>query len=362
MLNMLDVAIGLTLIFSLLALACSALREAFETLLKTRAIHLERGIRSLLNDEPGTGMAKQIFEHPLIFGLFTSKAYTPKPKLGSGMPSYIPAGNFSAALLDLVARGETGKPPRAGTLSFDDMRNVILTEIKDPTVQRALLSAFDRAGGDLDKAKANIEAWFDSGMDRVSGWFKRRTQIWLFVLGILTAIGLNVNTITVTKHLAADKATRDALVAMAPEVAKNTKPGEKELKGEIDKVAAAGLPIGWGNVEVKPGENRTQSCLLDLKVELEPPCAIWESYTVHILGWLITALAISLGAPFWFDLMNKLMVVRSTVKPHEKSPEESSEDRQKKSAETAASQAGNRWQGNAAPPPPAAAPPQPPLE
>ena len=48
------------------------------------------------------------------------------------------------------------------------------------------------------------------------------------------------------------------------------------------------------------------------------------------LGWIITALAAAVGAPFWFDLLNKVMVIRSTVKPHEKSPEESSEDRQMK--------------------------------
>ena len=51
-----------------------------------------------------------------------------------------------------------------------------------------------------------------------------------------------------------------------------------------------------------------------------------------IIGWLITALAVSLGAPFWFDLLNKFMVIRSTVKPHEKSPEEASEDRQPRGA------------------------------
>jgi hypothetical protein len=45
-------------------------------------------------------------------------------------------------------------------------------------------------------------------------------------------------------------------------------------------------------------------------------------------GWLLTALAATLGAPFWFDVLNRLMVIRSTVKPHEKSPEEASEDRQ----------------------------------
>ena len=46
----------------------------------------------------------------------------------------------------------------------------------------------------------------------------------------------------------------------------------------------------------------------------------------HFLGWLLTALAVSMGAPFWFDLLNKFIVIRSTVKPKEKSPEEKSKD------------------------------------
>jgi hypothetical protein len=54
----------------------------------------------------------------------------------------------------------------------------------------------------------------------------------------------------------------------------------------------------------------------------------WEDFWSPLFGWSITALAISLGAPFWFDLLNKIMVIRSTVKPKEKSPEEGSEDRQ----------------------------------
>src|SRR5207249_1908881 len=56
----------------------------------------------------------------------------------------------------------------------------------------------------------------------------------------------------------------------------------------------------------------------------------WNNLWAPLLGWLITALAATMGAPFWFDLLNKVMVIRATVKPHEKSPEEASEDRQLK--------------------------------
>jgi hypothetical protein len=53
-----------------------------------------------------------------------------------------------------------------------------------------------------------------------------------------------------------------------------------------------------------------------------------------LFGWLATAMAVSLGAPFWFDVLNKVMVIRSTVKPHEKSGDEGSEDRQPKGGGT----------------------------
>jgi len=57
-------------------------------------------------------------------------------------------------------------------------------------------------------------------------------------------------------------------------------------------------------------------------------------------------MAATLGAPFWFDVLNKITVIRSTVKPHEKSPEEASEDRQASPSSV----------GAAMPPPPAGPP------
>jgi len=77
------------------------------------------------------------------------------------------------------------------------------------------------------------------------------------------------------------------------------------------------LPIGWDRgLPQHPGSDGK-------------PATDWLEV---IAGLLITALATTLGAPFWFDLLNKVMVVRSTVKPHEKSPEEASEDKQPKKA------------------------------
>ena len=52
----------------------------------------------------------------------------------------------------------------------------------------------------------------------------------------------------------------------------------------------------------------------------------WGGLGLAIVGWLLTAIAMTLGAPFWFDLLNQFMVVRSTIKPREKSEVEKSKD------------------------------------
>ena len=56
-------------------------------------------------------------------------------------------------------------------------------------------------------------------------------------------------------------------------------------------------------------------------------CASLYGILLLLVGYVATAAALTLGAPFWFDVLNKIMVIRSTVKPREKSQEEGSEDR-----------------------------------
>jgi hypothetical protein len=85
------------------------------------------------------------------------------------------------------------------------------------------------------------------------------------------------------------------------------------VRGDLD---ALRLPIGWTKAPLIRHDSHGKILSTD------------GEWLEAIAGWLVTAFAASLGAPFWFDLLNKIMVIRSTVKPHEKSPEESSEDRQ----------------------------------
>src|SRR2546422_1769880 len=128
--QVLEVAIGLVLLYLLLSLICSSIREGIEAWQKTRASDLERGIRELLQDRGGTGLAKSLYEHPLVYGLFKGE-YNPAKSLRN-LPSYIPSKNFAVALMDIVARGPSvpvattgaraAAPSTTTLLSVDSLR------------------------------------------------------------------------------------------------------------------------------------------------------------------------------------------------------------------------------------------------
>lgn len=323
----LEVVIGIIFVNILVSIICSSIREGVEGLLKSRAAYLEHGIRELLHDKKGEGLAKSFYEHPLIYGLFTQK-YIPGKDLkrppilakGGDLPSYIPAKNFAIALMDMATRGQqtddVSSHPNSPVISVDAIRSNIMN-LNSPFVQRVLLTAVDSAQGSLDKVQENIEAWYDSSMDRVSGWYKRSTQWVLFFISLTVAVGININTITIADYLYRNEATRSALVARAEAVAKDTAFVSSKFTQAKNDLDSLGIPIGWSVGWGAPRHGNEVGST-----------GIWNNFFGPLLGWLLTALAATMGAPFWFDLLNKIMVIRSTVKPHEKSKEEDSEDRQ----------------------------------
>lgn len=322
--EILDVAVGVIFIFVLVSIICSVVREAMEAWLKTRAAFLEHGIRELLHDPKAEGIARSFYEHPLIYSLFAYKykpgSATKRPSSftnGSTLPSYIPAQNFALALMDIAARGRTtdavSSDPASPRMSLEAMR-LNLENIGNPAVQRVMLTAIDSAQGDLAQAQANIEAWFDSGMDRVSGWYKRSSQWVIFWVGLFVAVSLNINPITIANYLAHDDAARATVVARAQAAVNGPNDAQRNYYAARSELDSLRLPIGWERGWGAP-------------IQGPKGRGPWNTVLGPLLGWLLTAFAAMLGAPFWFDVLNKVMVIRSTVKPHEKSPEEASEDR-----------------------------------
>lgn len=333
--TILETAIGTMFVLILVSVICSAIREGLESRLKTRATYLNIGIRELLRDEKGDGLAQDVYEHPLVHGLYEA-GYAP-PSLaarflgGTNLPSYVPSQNFARALLDIAARGRALDAAAAAAntepITLASVRANLRANIRNGRVQRALLVALDSAGESLEQAEANVANWYDTAMDRVSGWYKRTTQWFLFAIGLVIAVSLNVNTVAIADYLYRNDTARAVLVARSEKLSKE---GEGSIpSGEVARATLdeLGLPIGW------TGSRRGAGLGMSAP-SANPPTAAdyYRGWVLPILGWLLTAIAASMGAPFWFDLLNKFVLVRSTIKPPLTTSDEGPADRERRPA------------------------------
>jgi len=190
-----------------------------------------------------------------------------------------------------------------------------IASIQNPFVQRALTTLVDASGNSMDKLLEDTEAWYDSAMERVSGWYKRRVQWIIIGLAIVLTVALNADTLVIAGHLAQDPALRTAVVSAATDYAKarpqQGTPPEVQLQQNIDALSALGLPIGWAWPAAQASASGGAAAAVDPR---QPPSTV-GGWLLKILGWLMTTFAISLGAPFWFDILNKVAGLRSSVKP-----------------------------------------------
>ena len=198
---------------------------------------------------------------------------------------------------------------------------------------RVLGALNEEAAGDAERLRQGIERWFNDGMDRLSGWYKRRTQAVQVLLGLSLAVILNLDAIGMGTTLWTNVAVREAVVAQAHVYAVEAR--QPAIRGPVQpENRPAGLPAdaGSGSAQLRsaqpvpqvdaagssPAERRFEELRTRLQ-ETSLPIG-WtevgkrrfrERPVVTLIGWLLTAAAASLGAPFWFDLLNKFMNIRS---------------------------------------------------
>ena len=349
----LDVAIGMGFVYLLLSLIASVVQEMLAAFMQLRAANLEKGIRSLFSGDSLSAereLVDSIYDHGLVRGLY-SDPRTDSKKVDSRfrrmmdsvrllarrligispdkpltiaanpllLPSYIPSRTFALALIDILnTKKEQGEQAMSSITKA-------LAEANNKAAQALLTLAID-AKGDIVAFQRNVEQWYNDAMDRVSGWYKRYTQRVLIVLGLLLAIVFNVNSVRVARTFWLDRDARQTMVDAAGKYA-NEHPTPSDagkddarklrdrLQSDVDVfnqvTTSALLPLGWKH----PWH------FYEDYFRVAPKDAFFSAVTL-LAGWVMTALAISFGAPFWFDTLNKFMVVRSTVKPQEKSKTE----------------------------------------
>lgn len=301
----LDTAIGLAFLFALLALVASGINELIARWLNLRSRDLERALKQLLtedaNRQPPSGDAapltvSTVLGHPLVRVLGDPGKSS---KYGK-MPSYIPSRVFASSVLDLLAPA-TAVDSLVARLPNGGLKDSVSALARDVGMER-------------DALRAGIETWFDATMDRASGWYKRRAQTILFVIGFVLALAMNADAINVATTLWHNPGQRAVIVSAAETAASKQQDADTVDSATLDGVAkklqeieALQFPLGWNNSRDDPRNFPDDGKGLFLKV----------------LGLLITGFAISLGAPFWFDVIGRGVSLRSSGKkppPESQSP------------------------------------------
>jgi|GEM_PF-1452842 len=277
---------------------------------------LEAGVDGLL----GVALTKELFSNPMIQSL-NFESPTPWATWGrklSGIsgPSYLPSSTFAQALLQVILPTLNSTGQEASMALADLKRELVATPLPEALKQNLLgvtnqLTLNIEAGENAAQAfQKKVADWFDQSMERASGLYKRNVRGITLMLGFVLAVALNADTILMVKRLSAEGPLRSSLVGIANNAGVHcNQKAEEQLKtcmqnslnqlNDLDN----GVPFGWNEMNHSRQFSSSQNLFSSQN--------LGDSILV-LSGWIATALAISMGATFWFDLLSKFINIRNT--------------------------------------------------
>ena len=364
-LAVLDVFISLVFLYLLYSLFAMTIIETITSAFSSRSKNLITGIDRLLADDHLSTtinhtflnlfwvktinpLTKAFYKHPAIKylghkGINSKPSYIAKDRFGNTLIDLLRKGaylddihNISATLgiipeydssalasqiknleleLDEISKGEEVVKKEIDELTekLDYLKNELFQrtnkehpwEIEGLSIgaetKYQLKNLWLQAANDKEKFRALIENWYEDQMDRVTGWYKRKLTFLTFIVGFAIAAMFNVDTIRLTTELVNNDEIRTLLVEEAKSYMATNSNGTTTESAANQKDYLDSLNTEMAKYNYVLGVERKENL------------TFWQKLYVG-LGWVITAFAISLGAPFWFDLLNKLMQVRNSVK------------------------------------------------
>lgn len=293
--TVLDVIVGVVAMFLAISLATSAITEAIASFLGLRSNTLLKEVTNILNDPTFTGLARDIYNHALINPRSQGTAKTPSDKdLRKHQPAYIDPKQFATALLDVVNLPVSSAPDIAA------MKEAISRGVPPGQVRDFLTRTINRTAGDVAKVHTEIASWFDTAMDRVSGTYKRKSQLISFLVALVLAAALNIDAVQAGKALWLQPLDEKVLVSVEK---------SSTYQDALQRIEQVGVPIGWsaGNYPFVWGQH-------GFVFQWGP----WD-WAAAGIGWLLAAVSTIFGAPFWFDSLQTIVRLKgSGPSPQEK--------------------------------------------
>ncbi len=287
--QLVEVAIGLAVAFFVVSLVASGVVEAISTITKKRANDLERTITKLLASKDLEAELKQTSAYKALV-IASNRGYDKETR----PPSYVPARTFADATIEMLAKH------KANVVAGVEGAKSAAEIVQNTPLGDRLVAITAEVGENLTAVKAEVEAWFDSSMERLQGAYQRWARLCLFIVGLTIAVAMNVSATHVALRLWDDQVVRELVVASADRIIEEQAvDAEGDVAGltTVDQIAEEiaeaddlKLPIGWSGID-------------------------WSFWTVVVLaiGWLITGMMTMLGAQFWFDAMKRLTALRGSA-------------------------------------------------
>lgn len=321
----LEVAVGLVFVWLVISVATMEIQNRISTALNWRADYLERSILSMLKDK---ALVQKFYQHPLILELSLKDKDGKFIRDKSGkirQPEFIPNPTFAAAAFEVMMNaGKDGPDVPVDMMSIDEMKASMksLGEKNPPLAKLThyLFPNMEKAADNIElklaEYRKNTENWFNDVMSQTSNWYKIRAQWMSFVIGLFFAIFLNIDTLQVAQKLWQEPTARAVLVAQAEAEAQRDEPSSNGMA----TARSLNIPIGWTTTALT-----TKSCALFgminyqvvirsggecLAVTSLPALNNGWGLLVKLFGYLLSGAAAAQGAPFWFDILRKLVGVK----------------------------------------------------
>ena len=329
----LDLVAGMIFIYFMLSIICSSAVEIILSVKKLRARVLESWLRRIFAkditiDGKVVSLGQAIMDHCSVTALSSTGSST----------SYIAAKDFTSALLEKI----TYDPERPISIARDlntfinhienspslsnELKRVFLgyaNEVKD-----AYRTASNKSVGEIEMFRTKIEGWFDSSMERVGGAFKAKyLRFWTCIVATAVCVIMNADSISVAKYLYSNPEARaklsDQAVASVNDSSLQRSLARLKQSQQLNATDSLSLQQIETNIRGRVTDIKTAEKSLEDVLPLGWNRRVFNDSKGEFSGWLVlskiiglaaTILAIMMGAPFWFDVLNKVSNLRGSGK------------------------------------------------
>jgi hypothetical protein len=332
---LLDTAIGVTLVYLGAALFVTILSESIARTFRLRGRALAEHLTQLFDDDtlkkalgssnalaprvsPKSDVGRFLARFPAWIQGYEVGGGVENGKLVSKIESYVDpdvvARVVLGSLLKAPAPGTAGTPTPAATMQ--EVRDTIANLTGSSKIKTVLWQAAASAKDDLDKFTAQVSGWLDKSLNMLGEGYKTRSQVICFFLGLVMAVAANIDTVELTRRLYTDKGLRDSTVASAEQLTKSVSPELVKKCGALSFDELQKDDTCTAVTSLVAGVARRNETLAKLPIGWvdAPPFKQDRDVYLRLVGWLLTALALSLGAPFWFDLLNRFVNIRGSAR------------------------------------------------